>query len=60
MFDSWIERQSFITNNKENIGIQPRKINKNVAPVAAVKLNLNSRDRDGSKNKGRTMAEMIR
>jgi hypothetical protein len=28
MFDSWIERQSFITNNKENIGVQLKKIKK--------------------------------
>lgn len=56
MFDSWIQRQSFITNNKENIGIQPRKVNRNVTPTAAVKLTLNPRGRDYSKNKGRTMA----
>jgi hypothetical protein len=25
MFDSWIQRQTFVNNNKENISNQPRK-----------------------------------
>ena len=25
MFDSWIQRQSFVSHNKENISNQPRK-----------------------------------
>jgi hypothetical protein len=60
MFDSWIERQSFITSNKENIGAQPKKV-REVVVQAPVKITLTAKGRDPSRGKTpRTMAEMMR
>lgn len=62
MFDSWIQRQSSVDNNKENIGFQPKRPMANdLLKQPQVHKNIyNSKGKDINRNIPKSMAEMVR
>jgi len=62
MFDSWIQRQSSVGNNKENIGFQPkRNMTNDLLKQQPVHKNIyNSKGKDTNRIIPKSMAEMVR